>query len=149
MAAKRFSRIRVLAVWLTGFILAMVIILLWHELLMVFVVSTLGWEKYIVSLVHFLYYAVAGLLWMAFFLLQLEYLNRSARKGMLLAASMVTLGVQLLIIALGQAGLTLYGFFPADVFGLVLMAGEGLAGAGMLSLARYMRMRKKTASTAG
>jgi hypothetical protein len=149
MVARWFTNLRLLAVWLLGFILAMVIILLWHELVMVFVVNTLGCGKYVVPLVHFLYYSLAGLLWMVFFLLHLEHLNRSARKGMLLVASLVTLGVQLSVIALGQAGLTLYGFFPADVFGLMLMAGEGLAGAGMLALAGYLRKRPKSAQTAG
>jgi hypothetical protein len=85
----------------------------------------------------------------AFFVFHLEYLNRSARQGTLLEASLITLGVQIIIIALGQACLMLYGYLPADMLGLVLMAGEGLTGAGMLALARYLRTRPKDVRTAG
>jgi hypothetical protein len=149
MSAKWLASIRIFAVWLVGFGLTLVIVLLWHELLMVFVVNTLGWDRYGVPLVHILYYCIAGLLWVGFFMLHLEYLNRSARKGKLLEASLGTFGAQLPLIALGQAGLMLYGFLPADALGLALMAGEGLAGAILLGFARYLKMHPKSTQTAG
>lgn len=71
-----------------------------------------------------------------YFVLSMEYLSQSARKDMLLRSSLFTIGTPLLIIALTQAGLTLYGYFPADRLGILLMAAEGLAGTGMLIFAR-------------
>ncbi|MBN2084671.1 MAG: hypothetical protein JW748_05560 [Anaerolineales bacterium] len=141
MPVKRLTSIRIFAVWLIGFGLTLVIVLLWHELLMVFVVNTLGWGRYAVPLVHITYYCGAGLLWVAFFIIDMEYLNRSVREGRLFEAASITIGAQLWLIALGQAGLTLYGFFPADALGIALIGGEGLAGAILLGLAKYWKRR--------
>ena len=149
MAARRFTNLRVIAVWLKAFALTMIIILLWHELLMVFVVNTLGWGRYVVPLVHILYYCITGLIWVGFFVLHLEHLNRLARKGMLREAALVTLGAELLLIALGQAGLTVYGFLASDAPGLLLMAAEGLAGGGMLLYAQKLKTRAGKMDTAG
>ena len=149
MLARWFANLRIFAAWLVGFGLTLVIVLLWHELVMVFTVNTLHWDRYALSLVHILYYCAAGLMWVAFFIAHMEYLNRSAREGRLFEAVSIITGAQLLLIALGQAGLTLYGFFPADPLGIGLMAGGGLSGAILLGLARYLRMRPKSNPTAG
>jgi hypothetical protein len=149
MVARWFTNIQVFLVWLLGFALAMVILLLWHELLMAFVVNTLRWEAYPLSLIHNLYYCLAGLLWLAFFMLSMEYFNRSARKGMLLRSSLLIIGMQLLIIGLGQVGLTLYKFSPADWTGVVLIVVEGLLGIGMLFFARRLKYNSLGTGTQG
>jgi hypothetical protein len=149
MSAKLLAGLRIITAWLVGFGLTLVIVLLWHELVMVFAVNTLHWDQYVLSLVHILYYCIAGLMWVGFFIAHMEYLNRSAGGGRLLEAASIITGAQLLLIALGQVGLTLYGFFPADVVGIVLMTGEGLAGAILLGLARYLKMRPKSNPAAG
>ncbi|MDD1750117.1 MAG: hypothetical protein LUO89_09605, partial [Methanothrix sp.] len=110
MVARWLMNVRVFLVWLLGFALAMIILILWHELLMVFVVDTLHWGENIVPLIHTLYYILAGLLWMILFLFSMEHLKQSAQKGMLLRSSLLIIGIQLLIIGLGQAGLTLYRY---------------------------------------
>ncbi|MBN2117591.1 MAG: hypothetical protein JW730_13525 [Anaerolineales bacterium] len=138
MVARWLMNLRVFLVWLLGFALAMVILILWHELVMVFVINTLRLGENIIPLIHILYYLLAGLLWFVFFLISMEYLKRSARKGMLLRGSLLVIGTQLLIIGFGQAGLTLYGYFPADQLGIILIAAAGLLGAGMLFFARHI-----------
>ena len=142
MSVKWLANVRIFAAWLVGFGLTLVIVLLWHELVMVFVVNTLHWDRYAVPLIHILYYCGAGLLWVGFFIAHMEYINRSAREGRLLEASWLTIGPELIFVALGQAGLMLYGFFPADALGFLLIACEGAAGAGMLILVRRMRQEK-------
>ncbi len=149
MSAKLLAGLRMFAAWLIGFGLTLVIVLLWHELVMVFAVNTLQWDKYVLSLVHIFYYCGAGLLWVGFFIAHMDYLGRSAREGRLLEAASIITGAQLLLIALGQLGLSLYGFFPADTLGIALMAGEGLAGAFLLALARHLKMNRKINPAAG
>jgi hypothetical protein len=67
-----------------------------------------------------------------YFLLSMEYLNRSSREGMLRRGALVNIGTPLLVIGFLQAGLTAWGFYPADRLGILLMAAEGSAGALML-----------------
>ena len=137
--ARWFQGLRIFLVWLIGFVLAMVIMFLWHELLMVFVVNTLHADRYVAPLVHILYYLIAGLIWVMYFLLSKEYLNRFAEKGMLVIGTLRIIGVQLLIIATGQVGMLVYGFLPADRLSILLMAAEGAGGAGMLILAGRLK----------
>ncbi len=138
MLIRWFMNIRVFLVWLLGFAFAMVILILWHELLMSFVVNTLLWSENITQLIHVLYYCLTGLLWVVFFVLSLTYLNRSAQKGRLLRGALLIFGIQLLLTGLAQAGLTLYRYFPADWPGILLILVEGLLGAGMLFFARRL-----------
>jgi hypothetical protein len=142
MVARWFVNLRVFLVWLLGFALALIIMILYHELVMVFVVSTLQWEENIILLVHVLYYLLTGLLWFAFFLISMEYLKQSAGKSMLLRGSLLIAGTQLLLISLAQVGLTLYEYFPADRLGITLIVVEGLLGASALFLARHTRKVK-------
>ncbi len=147
MIARWLANLKVFLVWLLGFVLAWIILFLGHEVLMVFIVNTLRGGQYIVPLIHILYYCTVGLLIVMVFLLSMEYLKRSAQKGMLLMGAMLSIGTELLIIALAQAILTLYGFLPGDPLGILLMAAEGLVGVGMLFLARWLNARSPVRDT--
>jgi hypothetical protein len=141
MISRSWTVIQILAAWLAGFVLASIIIMLGHELLMAFAVNTLDAGMYVIPLIHIAYYCTAGLLWVAFFLIQLEYLKRAAGKGSIWAGTLILIGVQLLLIGFAQAGLTLYGLLPADTAGILLIAAEGSAGTGMLVFARSLKKR--------
>jgi hypothetical protein len=147
MIARLFTGLWILLAWLFGFLLALVILFLGHELLMVFVVNTLHWGKNVVPLVHILYYITGGMLLVIYFVLSMDYLNQSAQEGMLLKTSLVTIGTPLIIIGLTQAALTLYGFLPADTLGVGLMAAEELAGMGALFIARRLKERSPELET--
>lgn len=139
MIRRWFFSLWVFPVWLLVFAMEWVIVFLGYDLVMVFGVQTLRWGGYIVPLVHILYYIVAGLVILASCIFIFEYLKHSAQEGVLLRGSLISIGVPLLIIALIQTGLTLYGYFPADLIGLLLMAVEGLAGTCMLLIARLLK----------
>jgi hypothetical protein len=149
MIRRWFISLWVFPVWLIAFGLAWIALFLGHELVMVFAAQTMRWGQYIGSLVHVVYYIIAGLFMMGFFILSLDYLKQSARKTMLLRGSLISLAMPLLIIALLQAGLMLYGYFPADLIGILLMAVEGLAGACMLLLAKLQKIRSRGMSNPG
>ena len=112
MLARWFTSIRVLLVWLLGFALALIIGILWHDLMMAFIVDTLQWGQYVAQLIHVLYYSLAGLLLVAYIVLIKDYFSRSAQKGLFLSRSLLAIGIELILISLGQAGLTLYRIFP-------------------------------------
>jgi len=136
MIRKWFISLWVFPVWILGIALALVILFLGHELAMVFAARTLQADQYGLPLVHIAYYMMAGVLLLVFIFISLEHLKRSAQKTRLLAGSLTLTGGLLLAIALVQAGLTAYGYFPADLVGILLMAVEGLAGICMLLAAR-------------
>jgi hypothetical protein len=139
MVAHWLRALRILLVWLIGFIQAWIILFLGHEAWMVFAVNTLRLGEYTVPLVHMLYYCLMGFLMVLYFLLSMEYLHRSGREGRLLKSALLSIGAPLLLIALMQAGLTAYGFYPADRLGIFLMAAEGSAGAVMLFFAGRLK----------
>jgi hypothetical protein len=139
MIRRWFISLWVLPVWLTAFGLAWIVLFLGHELVMVFAARTLQWGEYILTLVHVLYYMITGLSMMVFFVLSLDYLKQAARDRRLGKGALRLIGTILPLIALIQAGLTLYGHFSADLVGLLLMAVEALAGACMLLLAASIR----------
>ena len=145
MIACWFTSIRVLLVWLLGFALALIIGILWHDLMMAFIVDTLQCGQYVVQLIHLLYYSIAGLLLVAYIVLIKDYFSRAAQKGLFLSRSLLTIGIELILIGLGQAGLTLYRIFPADWPGIALISSEGLAGIGMLYFSRQSGNRRTTA----
>ncbi|MBN1439884.1 MAG: hypothetical protein JW929_10785 [Anaerolineales bacterium] len=132
--ARGCSRFRILLDWTAGFLLAMVIASLGHELWLVFVVRTLHGDQYVVPLAHIAYCMIAGLIWLVFFLVSLEHLKRSAGRGTFWGSVLRILGELLLVLALGEACLMAYGFHPADRVSFLLTALEGAAGAGMLAL---------------
>jgi hypothetical protein len=70
----------------------------------------------------------------------LEYLHRSAGKGMLRKGALAVIGGQLMLIGMAQTGWILYGFFPADGFDLLLIALESSVGIAMEQEGKaYMR----------
>jgi len=143
MFKRWFTNIRIFLVWLLGFVLALVILMLGHELLMVFIVNTLKWGVYNVRLMNVIYYMIAGLLCFAYFILVNDYLNRSAKRGLLLKNSLLTIGIQVLIIFLIHLSLLLYGFFPMSTLFILLVIIEGLAGAIMLFFAFTKKKQSK------
>ena len=135
MIARWFTSLRIFLVWLLGFALALIIMALGHELTMSFVVNTLNGGSYIVRLTYVVYYTIAGLLCVAYYILIHEFLSISARKKRLLKNSLLVIGIQLLLIFLIHLGLLAYDFFPKDRFLILLAAAEGLAAAAMLFFA--------------
>jgi hypothetical protein len=137
MISRWFTSVRIFFVWLLGFVLALVILALFHELLMVFLVTTLRLGSNIIRLINILYYCSGGLLCVGYYLFIEEYLNRAAHKGRLFYNAIKTIGIQLLIISLIQLCLVLYGFFPADwlsIGAIVIACGLGMT---MLYLAHH------------
>jgi hypothetical protein len=136
MISRWFTSLRIFFIWLLGFVLAMAILALFHELVMVFLVTTLRLKSNIVRPINILYYCTGGLLCVAYYLFIEEYLNRATHKGRLFYNSLLIIGIQLSIIAAIQAGLVLYGFFPADWLSIGLIIIEGVLGIVMLFNAR-------------
>jgi len=143
MITRWFTSLRIFLVWLLGFALALIILALGHELIMMFIVNTLKSGKYIVRLVYVIYFTIAGLLCVAYYIFIHDFFSTSARKGRLLKNSLLTIGIQVLLIGLIQLGLLLYGYFPMDGLSLLMVTLEGLVGAAML----FFALRKKKLST--
>jgi len=142
MITRWFTSFRIFLVWLFGFALALVIFALGHELVMSIIVNTLKSGRYIVRLVYVVYFTIAGLLCVAYYILIHEVLSVSARKGQLLKYSSLIIGIQILLICLIHLGLLAYGYFPRDAFSILLMTIEGLVGAALL----FFALRKKKLS---
>jgi hypothetical protein len=116
-------------------VLTVVFLALLHDLLMVFIVNTLHWTKYIVRFTNMLYYFPAGLVCIAYIALLLPYFNRAARSSQLLQKSTLVLGILVLLIGLVQLSLIGYGFLQPNSVNLLLAGAETLAGAALLFLA--------------
>jgi hypothetical protein len=123
------AHIRVFLVWLISFILTAVILALGYQVVMNFIVKTLGWDRYDARFTHLLYYTLVGIVWLFIFILNYDYLNRMAEKGRLLFGTLRTIGTELAVIAAMQIILTLYRYFPADWLniGLIILDDDGLA----------------------
>jgi len=132
MFKRLFTNIRIFLVWLLGFALALVILMLGHELLMVFIVNTLKWGVYNVRLLNVIYYMIAGLLCLAYLFLVNDYLSTSAKKGKLLRNSLKTIGILVFLIFFIHLSLLLYGFFTKGTLFIFLVMIEGLLGAILL-----------------
>ena len=143
MISRWFTSFRIFLVWLLGFTLVLVILALGHELIMLFIVNTLKSGTYIVRLVYVIYFMIAGLLCVAYYIFIHEVLSISARKGQLLKNSLLIIGIQVLLICLIHLGLMAYGYFPRDGLSILIATIEGLAGAVML----FFALRKKKLST--
>ena len=138
MIARWFTNIRVFLVWLLGLALTVVFLALLHDLLMVFIVNTLHWTKYIVRFTNMLYYFPAGLVCIAYIALILPYLNRAARNGQLLKKSLLLIGILILLIGLSQLILIGYRYLAANLIGILLAAAETLVGAVFLILSAIL-----------
>lgn len=133
---KRLDRnIRVFLAWLVGFGLALTFLALFHDVVMVFIVNTLHWQKYVVRFTNMAYYFPAGVVAIAYFVLVYAYFNRSARRGLLLRNVMLVLGIQLLSIALAQIILLVYRYYSAESLFTLLFAAEMVSGAVLVFLA--------------
>ena len=126
------TTIRVLLIWLASFILAAVIIAMGHDVMLLFIVRTLGWDRYDTRFFHMLYYVLAGIAWLFFCILIYDFFNRMAKKGRLLYAALRTLGIELAIIAAMQTILTMYAYPPLDWISIGLIVIEGGLGGAML-----------------
>jgi uncharacterized membrane protein YesL len=142
MIARWFTSLRVFVVWLLGFSLALIIMALGHELMMTFLANTLHTGRYMVRLVYVVYYTIAGLVCVAYYILIHEVLSISAHKGRLLKTSLLIIGIQVLLIGLIQLGLVLYGYLSMQSLNILIIVIEGLVGAVMLFLA----LRRKNQS---
>jgi hypothetical protein len=100
MITRWFTSFRIFLVWLLGFALVLVLLALGHELIMSFIVNTLKSGTYIVRLVYVIYFMIAGLLCVAYYIFIHEVLSVSARKGRLLKNSLLIIGTQVLFICL-------------------------------------------------
>jgi hypothetical protein len=142
MITRWFTNLRVFLVWLFGFALALIIMALGHELFMVFIVNTLKGDHYMVRLMNIVYYMLAGLLCVGYYILVHDFLSTSAKKGRLLKSSLLIIGIQILLICLIHLGLLAYGFYPIDSLWILIVMVEGLVGAVML----FFVLRKKKLS---
>jgi hypothetical protein len=139
MIARWYTNVRMWLVWLLAFSLALVILALFHELLVVFIVNTLQWGRYLARFLSMLYYVLAGLVCIAFFIFIYPYLERSVKKGRLFQKAMRVVGIQLLLIGLIQLGLMVYFYLPASGENLLLVFGEAVAAAILFVLSSRTR----------
>jgi hypothetical protein len=135
MIKRWFTSLRVFTVWLTGFVTGLILLALWHDLFMVFMVNTLHWGRALTYFMNLIYYVAAGLACVVYYILLQDFLSRAAGKGQLLRSSLLTIGIELLLIGLAHGALALYGFFPADRLTIGLTVTEVLSGGIMLFLA--------------
>jgi hypothetical protein len=135
MITRWFTSLRVFLVWLLGFALALIILALGHELIMSFLANTLKSGRYFVRLVYVVYFMIAGMLCVAYYIFIHEALSIAAKKGRLLKTSLLVIGIQVLLISLIQLGLLLYGYFAIEQMIILTVVIEGLAGATMLFFA--------------
>jgi hypothetical protein len=133
--ARWFSQGKVLLVWLLGFALLLVILALLHDLLMVFIVNTLHWDRYTVRFSNMLYYVPAGLAGIAYIAFAYPYLNRLNRSYSFSQRVLLLFGIQLSVIGLIQLGLIGYRFLSVSMTNLLLVIIEALAGMIFLYLA--------------
>jgi hypothetical protein len=145
MIKRWFTSLQIFLVWLLGFALALIILALGHELLMTFIIYTLKAGRYLVRLVYVVYFTIAGLLCVAYYILIQEFLGYSSKNGRLLKSSLLTIGTEVLLIGLIQLSLLLYGYFPIDFFGISIVIVEGLIGAVML----FIALQKQKPGTQG
>ena len=145
MIKRWFTSLQIFLVWLLGFALALIILALGHELLMTFIVNTLKAGRYTVRLMYVVYFTIAGLLCVAYYILIQEFLGLSAKNGRLLKSSLLTIGTEVLLIGLIQLSLLLYGYFPKDLFGISIVIVEGVIGAVML----FFALQKRKTGTQG
>jgi len=143
MIARWFTNIRIFLVWLLGFALALIIMALGHELFLVFIINSLGFDNYMVRLMNIVYYLITGLICVAYYILIQDFLGTSAKNGRLLTNSLLTIGIEVLLIFLIHLGLLAYGFFASDGFGILIVTIEGLVAAVML----FFALGKKKLST--
>jgi hypothetical protein len=142
MITRWFTSFRIFLVWLFGFTLALVIFALGHELVMSFIVNTLKSGRYIVRLVYVVYFTIAGLLCVVYYIFIHEFLSISARKELLLKNSLLIIGIQVMLICLIHLGLIAYGYFHRNDMTLLIAVIEGLVGTAML----FFALRKKKIS---
>jgi len=135
MSTSRLNSIRIFAAWLIAFILMMILLALGHELMMVFITRTLGWDRYDSRFTYLVYYSLAGIVLILFFVLNYDYLSRMAKRGRLARSILRTLGMELAVVAAMQLALTLYGYYPLDALNLGLLVFGGGLAAGSLYLA--------------
>lgn len=138
------KNIRVFLAWLVGFGLALTFLTLFHDVVMVFIVNTLHWQKYVVRFTNMAYYFPAGLAAIAYIVLVYAFLNRSARRGLLTRNTMLVYGIQLLGISLAQLILLAYRYYTVDVTFALLLAAELVGGAVLVFLALKIPNVKKT-----
>jgi len=141
MTARWLTPVRVFLVVLLGFTLLAVILLLGHELFLMFLVNTLQAGRYAVRPANDLYYVISGVVCLAYIFLVHDYINRKAKKGRLLEKSLLTLGIQVLLVGLIHLGLLLYGYFARGVLVIFLVVMEGLVGAILLYFGFLMNKR--------
>jgi hypothetical protein len=128
------TNIRVFFTWLISFLLTAVILALGYQVVMG-LIAILGWDRYDARFTHLLYYTLAGIIWLLFFILNYDYLNRMAEKGRLLFGTLRTIGTELAVIAAMQIILTLYRYFPADWLNIGLIVIDGGLATAMLYFA--------------
>jgi hypothetical protein len=129
------THIRVFLVWLLSFVLTAMILALGYQVVMGFI-AILGWDRYDARFTHLLYYTLVGIVWLFFFIINYDYLNRLAEKGRLLFGTLRTIGTELAVIAAMQIILTFYRYFPADWLNIGLIILDGGLATAMLYFAR-------------
>ena len=128
--------VRIFLVWLVGFALTLSILALLHDLLLVFVATTLGWERDLARFLNMLYYVPAGVAAIAYLAFVYPYLQKARGPGQFMRGTRLLLGSQLLAIGLIQLGLIGYRYLPASPLNVFLALAEALAGVVFLGLAR-------------
>ena len=116
-------------------ILALVILALAANLYQAFIQITLQVSRWANTLWVDLFYVLAGLLWLGFFIFMEHLLfSPSSRAGLLLPRTLYICGLEIITIALLQTGIAAYG--PAFLSSLLLPALELPVGGAMVWFSR-------------
>jgi hypothetical protein len=142
MLARILTGARVFAAWLVASAGALIILAVGRELYMAFMLATLQINRWSVQLVNIVYYTIAGMVWLGFFIFLDAYFSQGASKGLLLKRSLRIVGLELLILFLLQLALFGYGYLRPNLLTVSLTTGEGVLAAGMLFVV-YKRLKTK------
>lgn len=136
-----FKNISVFVGWLVICALALLVLLQGRELYLLIMVNVLGAGKYAIRFWNDVYYILAGIGWLGYFIWVDHSLNQAAGKGRLVAKVLFMLGVTLLVLALIQVGLMAYRHIGRGALQIALTGGEFLVGALMVFISRRLKAK--------
>jgi len=136
---KRWStNLAAVVAWLLVMALGLVILAVGANLYQLFAVYTLQVTRYTSTITIQVYYVTVGLLWLGFLVWMEHFLVTTAPpKGLVWKRSLLVIGLEILVIALIQAGMMLY--LPLDGWQIGLVLVEALLAGGLIFLSRRLK----------
>lgn len=135
MLKRWAANIGALLAWLLVCVLALVVLAVGANLYQVFLRVTMNVNRWSNTLWVDLYYVIAGVLWMGFFIFMEHIMfSASSKAGLLLPRTLYVCGIEIIVIAILQLGLDAYG--GVGWLEILVVAVELIVGGGMVWFAR-------------